>query len=398
MKDATLRVEVTIVGAGLVGLSAALAFHLAGYGVLLVDAHAPTTAVDDPTGWDQRIYAISPKNAQWLMRLGAWQLMDATRISEMQKMEIWGDDSVTPLKLSAEDVDADGLGFIVEERTLKCALLQRLVECGIQTIFGQKCVAVSTFPALATLQLADGTSIDSDLLLAADGAQSWVRQQLHIAVEEQSYHQTAIVANFMTERSHQCIARQWFALDADGHVSIMAWLPLSRNKVSIVWSVSTQHAARLLKLDASAFTQAVVAAGGEALGALNLMNTPSGFPLVLKKVSQVVMDSVILIGDAAHRVHPMAGQGVNLGFRDVIELLNVLSTKGLYQALNDPSLLGHYMRVRKADVLGMTTLTNGLFYLFNSQSAWLKKIRNRGLWVTNHPFIRKMMVNSAISL
>lgn len=398
MSDIKLKSDVTIVGAGLVGLAAALALTLSGYEVLLVDAKQPQSIHDDLADWDQRIYAISPRNVQWLMALDVWQLLDAHRITEMQAMEIWGDASAAPLKLFADDANTDGLGFIVEERTLKLALLQRLQECGVNTRFGQASVSITNNAEYSSLHFNDGTIVESTLLLAADGANSWIRQQLNITVEEKPYFQTAIVANFATEKWHGNIARQWFMQDADGHVGIMAWLPLPENKVSIVWSASTQYAETLLKLGADAFTGQVMAIGNAALGRFKLMNTPAAFPLVLKKAVQMVHNSVVLIGDAAHRVHPMAGQGVNLGFRDVIDLLEILTARHQYQNLNDAGLLAHYARMRKADLLNMTTLTNGLYHLFDSQNAVVKKVRNYGLISTNQNVIKRVLVTRAVSL
>jgi len=398
MNGTHLSTDITIVGAGLVGLSAALAANQAGYEVILVDHQMPPPPPDIPTEWDQRIYAISPKNAEWLMRLGAWQLLDTNRITKLQAMEIWGDATSVPLRLEAEDVNADSLGFIVEESALRHALMQRLQTSGVQTIYGETCAAVDAGARQAILRLNNHSVIESHLLLAADGANSWVRRQLGISVQEKNYHQTAIVANFFTEKSHGDIARQWFTQDANGHVGIMAWLPLPENKVSIVWSVSTQYAETLLKLDADEFTHQVMAVGNAMLGKFKLMNAPAAFPLALKKAAQMTSRSVVLIGDAAHRIHPMAGQGVNLGFRDVIDLMQTLTGKHQYQSISDAGLLAHYVRMRKADLLNMTTLTNGLYHLFDSQNEMLKKVRNSGLMATNQSVVKKMLVANAVAL
>lgn len=138
MSDSIIKADVAIVGAGLVGLSAALAMHRAGHAVVLVDNQSSPVLhqQENDKDWDQRIYAISPKNAQWLSYLGAWQFLDASRIGEMQSMEIWGDAGGKPLSLMAEDVNADDLGFIVEERALRAALMRQVQACDIRTIFG----------------------------------------------------------------------------------------------------------------------------------------------------------------------------------------------------------------------------------------------------------------------
>ena len=134
------------------------------------------------------------------------------------------------------------------------------------------------------------------------------------------------------------------------------------------------------------------------LGEFKLISVPAAFPLILKKAGQMVKKSVVLIGDAAHRIHPMAGQGVNLGFRDVIDLLDTLSEKHQFQNISDAGLLAHYERMRKADLLSMTTLTNGLYHLFDSQSGVLKKVRNQGLIATNQRMLKKLLVTNAIAI
>ncbi|OGV77063.1 MAG: ubiquinone biosynthesis protein UbiH [Methylotenera sp. RIFCSPLOWO2_02_FULL_45_14] len=393
----TLKVDVTIVGAGLVGLAAAVALNQAGYEVVLVDSQLPPSN-ENLTEWDQRIYAISPKNAQWLMRLGVWQRLDASRVTEMRAMEVWGDATPEPLQLLADDVNADNLGFIVEERALKLALMAQVQASGISTLFGNASESLNASAHQAVLHLENQQSIESTLLLAADGANSWVRQQLGIGNQQKPYHQTAIVANFVTEKTHDNIARQWFTQDEAGRSGIMAWLPLPENKISIVWSAPTQYADRLLKLGASELAQQVMAVGRSALGELTLMGDTAAFPLTLKTANELSQHSVVLVGDAAHRVHPMAGQGVNLGFRDVIDLLQILASKHQYQHINDVSLLKQYSRARKTDLLTMLVLTNGLYHLFESQNSVVKKVRNWGLSATNQQPIKKMLVANAVAL
>jgi len=398
-----LRTDVAIVGAGLVGLAAAVAMHQAGFSVVLVDSRNPTDTDFVDESWDARIYAISPKNAQWLNDLGVWQLMNQSRIGQMESMEIYGEaDSSkaeqTPITLSANDVNADSLGYLVESKSLMQALLKQIDALGIQTRFDSPCEAVSNTRDKAVLKLPNQQSLESTLLLAADGSHSWVRQQLNMSMQQKSYEQTAIVANFTATKPHGNIARQWFAQDVESHLNILAWLPLPDNTISIVWSVSTNYADELLRLSDDEFTNTVKSAGNSILGDFKLLSPAMRFPLSLQKTSTLAQNSVVLIGDAAHQVHPMAGQGVNLGFRDVVDLVDILRTKSQYQLLNDSSLLKQYARKRKVDVLNMVLLTDTLYQLFKSQNAAIKAVRSWGLSATNHQAIKKMLVSNAVSL
>ncbi|MDP3088253.1 MAG: FAD-dependent oxidoreductase [Methylotenera sp.] len=402
MSGNDLFVDVAIVGAGLVGLSAAVALHQSGYSVALIDSSNPAKnncATDEVhETWDARIYAISPKNAYWLQSLGVWQDLNTSRIVEMHAMEIFADENLLPLTLSADDANADNLGYIVESSALMQVLLKRVESLGIKTYFDSPCDSVIATPSKATLRLTNKITVESSLLLAADGNQSWVRRQLNFHIQKKSYNQTAIVANFKVEKSHENVARQWFSQDAEGSNNILAWLPLPDHTISIVWSVSTKSADLLLKLTDIEFTNQVMSAGGAALGDLKLISPILRFPLSLQKTSAVVQDCVVLVGDAAHQVHPMAGQGVNLGFRDVLDLVNVVKEKNKYQALNDISLLKHYTRLRKADFLNMLLLTDGLFQLFGSRTKGIKNVRNWGFSATKRMGIKKILVSNAISL
>ncbi len=286
--------------------------------------------------------------------------------------------------------------------------MQQVQACGLRMLLGSKCVRLNAQPQRSTLYLDNQQVIECTLLIAADGANSWVRQQLAVGIEQKPYHQTAIVANFETEKPHANIARQWFRQDkftaghalADqaAHCGILAWLPLPGNRVSIVWSAPEQYADYLLSLDADAFADQVMQSGNAALGRMTMLAKPAAFPLILKKAEMATQDSVVLVGDAAHRIHPMAGQGVNLGFRDIIDLVETVRHRNPYQPINDSSLLRRYARARKVDMFSMLTLTNGLYHLFESQNTVIRKVRNWGLSATNQQSIKRMLLKHAIAL
>ncbi len=218
--------------------------------------------------------------------------------------------------------------------------------------------------------------IESQLLLAADGANSWARSTLRMDKHAKPYAHTAVVANFRVAMPHHGVASQWFTHDAAGENSILAWLPLpsidDHHFVSIVWSVSDAYADCLLQMPDTEFCETVSAMGANTLGEMTLVTDRAKFPLSMQS-TEIVSAHTILIGDAAHVIHPMAGQGVNLGFRDIIDLTSVLCNKQSMQTLYDPQLLKQYARKRKVDVRNMQLLTDGLFQLFAQQNVVMKK-------------------------
>lgn len=401
MKTQTIQTDVTVLGAGLVGLSAALAMHQLGLGVTLMAAEQPSGSVSEADDWDQRIYAISPQNKHWLERLGVWQHLNPARVTAVETMQVWGDASAEALTLNADEVNADAMAYILEERALRQAMLKEVKAQDLQIKYGVA-ERFSMQNEQALLTLVGGDCIHSNLLLAADGANSWLRQQANIGVTEKDYQQTAIVANFDIEIAHADIARQWFRQEQPGHndgthCGILAWLPLPGRRVSIVWSAPTAYAQQLMQLDDAAFAEQVMLAGNAALGEMKLITARAAFPLHLKKAAVLAQDALVLLGDAAHRIHPMAGQGVNLGFRDVIALATVLAQRNRYQTLHDQGLLKQYVRNRKADVMAMTTLTNGLYHLFDSENSLVQKVRNWGLHQTNRRVLRTHLAETAIT-
>ena len=396
-EDLSLKTEMAIVGAGIVGLAAAISLHLAGFSVVLIDEKLPTFSSDlDSEHWDNRVYAISPKNAEWLKELGVWQFMNPTRIGEMQAMVI--SDHVSTLMLNADDANIDRLGFVIESNVLMQVLMQKVEELAISCKFDCTCTSLKTSNEGTKITLSHGEKVEASLLLAADGSRSWVRRALNMSVQQKQYKQTAIVANFEIEKAHTNIARQWFSHDNESKNSILAYLPLPGNRISIVWSVSVEYAEKLLALSEEAFTKQVKLAGDSTLGQMRLITQPVSFPLALQKTNTLMQDCVLLMGDAAHQIHPLAGQGMNLGFRDVIDFLNIIKSRHAMQTINDQSILRKYVRARKADTLKMILLTDGLFQLFENNNNVVKKIRELGLTATAYQPIKKILLENAIML
>lgn len=312
------------------------------------------------------------------------------------------DASKEPLKLSAEDIHAKDLGEIIEASALTKVLLENVQTLNIPTFFEVNVENLTVSPEQSQLIFKNPQgkpiTISADLLLAADGSQSWVREQCDFSVKRSAYAHHGLVANFKAEKNHQNIARQWFLKDEAGHVQVLAWLPLPDSLISIVWSASPEFTGQLLQLDAATLTKKVTEAGHDLLGNFELVTPPAAFPLALQKVEPVFSQSVVLLGDAAHQVHPMAGQGVNLGFRDIQDLLEVLNKKNPYQKINDAQLLKKYARMRKVDVAKVTMLTDGLYQLFDHPSDVIKKVRNWGFETTKHRLLKAALLNQAIKL
>ena len=199
--------------------------------------------------------------------------------------------------------------------------------------------------AAAHVTLASGETLEADLIVGADGAHSWVRAQIGSKATRRDYRQTGVVANFKAEKPHGETAYQWFR-----DTEIIALLPLPGDHVSLVWSARTDHADALLALDPAQLAAEVETATQNMLGALECVTPAQGFPLALQTVDRLIAPRVALVGDAAHLIHPLAGQGMNLGLRDVAALADVLANKEAFRDLGDPVLLRRYERARREDI------------------------------------------------
>lgn len=383
--------DVVIVGGGLVGLSLAAALRDSGLRLALVESHAPRRlpAADK---WDSRIYAISPGSAGFLARCGAWQGMREDRVARVESMRIYGDDGRAELEFSAYDAGLRELAFIVENGRLQSALW-RVVRDGAQIRCPATWSTLELDAHAAALRLEDGTELSARLVIGADGAESRIRAAAGIDATPKDYGQLGVVANFSCEKAHRGVAFQWFRRDG-----VLALLPLPGNRVSMVWSIAHERGRELLAMAGEELAAEVEAASRGAVGALALVTPAAAFPLRLLRVTDVTRARLALVGDAAHNVHPLAGQGVNLGFRDARELSAVLAGRGPQQDCGDHALLRRYERARREDVLSMQLMTHTLQKLFNNNAVWLGKVRNMGLKLANgQPQLKSLLVHHAVA-
>jgi len=384
--------DVLIIGGGLVGLSLARALAGSNLELTLIEPRPPRAAAGAAT-WDSRVYALSPGTARFLERCGAWQRLPQARVTRVEAMRIYGDDARACLEFSAYDAGLRELAFIVEGRPLQDALWEATRGQELRVRCPADWRSLEFHPDHVAALLEDGTRLRARLVIGADGAESRVRAQAGIAVRPTDYGQLGVVANFSCEKPHQGVAFQWFRRDG-----VLALLPLPGDRVSMVWSIAQERGRGLLALPAAALAAEVESASHGALGALRVLTPAAGFPLRLQRVTQFTKPRLALVGDAAHNLHPLAGQGLNLGFRDAGALAEVLSARGPQRDCGDYALLRRYERARSEDVLSMQLATDGLQKLFNNDVVWLAGARNLGLALVNGlPLLKNFLVRRAVA-
>ena len=385
--------DIVIIGGGLVGLSLARALAETGLTLALVEPQPPAASPPSLSitgGWDNRVYTVSPGSAAFLERCGAWQHLPRDRIARVETMRVYGDAGAS-LEFTAYDAGIRELAWIVEARALQQGLRMALRGQDIQEYCPATWTGLVIEPGAAALKLEDGTGLSAKLVVGADGAESRVRAAAGIAVATREYGQSGVVANFSCERPHRGTAFQWFMRD-----SVLALLPLPGDHVSMVWSTAQERGRELRALPAEQLAAEVEAASHRALGGLRLLGPGAAFPLKRQRVKQFTAPRVALAGDAAHNVHPLAGQGVNLGFRDARALAEVLASRGPRHDCGDHALLRRYERARAEDVAAMELMTDGLQKLFMNDAVWLTKARNLGLdLVDRQPLIKNFLVHHA---
>ncbi|KAF3998655.1 FAD-dependent monooxygenase [Glaciimonas immobilis] len=398
------RSDICIVGNGAVGKAAALGLAQTGLSVTLLGAPAMVIGngarPESPSAdWDQRVYALNHVARSLLAGLKVWDALDDSRIAAVESMLVKGGAEADAGQISFDAFSArtGALAWIVEDRNLNHALDAALKFAHNVRVVNGRARKMAVDAAGASLELEDGSILSAALLVGADGAQSWVRNQCDIGIDYRTYHQQAIVANFATERPHHGVAHQWFTAEQ----GIIALLPLPGQRVSLVWSAPETLAPVLLHESLAQLAERLSVLAGAQLGQLTPLESslPEGaqsFPLALIRSHALVAPRVALIGDAAHLVHPLAGQGMNLGFGDVTALIKVLSERGRHRDCGDAAVLARYARARKEEILLMQLATDGLERLFGLDIAPLRLVRNAGLNLLDKlPVLKRRLMRHA---
>lgn len=396
-----LQVDVCIVGYGAIGKAAALALSRRGLRVAILAPAAPIVAAPAVQGddWDVRVFALNHVAHRLLSGLKVWDAMRLERVQAVSAMKIMdvasNEVADTTLSFDAYAAHTDELAWIVEDRNLNQALDQALQFAQHIVRLDGMAQSLNVEGDCAKVVLNNGCIVSADLVLGADGANSWVRGQSDMDVTYRSYGQRAVVCNFTCEKPHFGVAHQWFA----GEDGIIALLPLPGNQVSLVWSAPEPLAGELMRAPLNSLADRLSVYGNAVLGRLSPHQPEkvAAFPLQFLRPHSMIAQRVALIGDAAHVVHPMAGQGMNLGFGDIDSLLKVLDEKESYRSCGDERILKRYQRARREAVSMMQFTTDGLTRLFASDLEPLKIGRKIGMNLLNRmPVIKRKLIAQAM--
>ena len=400
----TRFVDVAVIGGGIAGKACALGLAQLGLQTIEIAPDLGQT-VASPQGkqWGQRIYAFSPSTQKLLAHLQIWDALDHTRLQPVRDMRIYGDrgEKNDQLHLSAFEAGTPQLAWIGESNLIEHTIDQASRFQNKLERIADVVEKINADDAGVTLYLKDGAPIHAQLVIAADGANSPIRSELGITTSEESYSQSAVVANWTCTYPHLETAFQWFLPGGD----IVAMLPLPNKQASMVWSTSPENAAELLTLDQSQWAEkfSTIANGAieKQLGELTLNSIPAAFPLRKIRATRFIgpesSPKVALIGDAAHVMHPLAGQGLNLGLRDVAVLLNILGKRESFRSPSDPVLLRRYERQRQGDTSALLWVTDKLKKLFSASSNTERQLRNWGLGLVNKShFIKQRLIERAL--
>lgn len=382
------KYDVVIVGAGIAGSALALALDGSNLKVLLVEAGEITPGIpaldDSITGFSPRVSALTLQSQAFLQQLGVWHQVVAMRMQPFTRMKVWdGEGTAGDIEFTAAEIGEHELGAIVENNLLVSCLLQKLEMSSNVKVLDQAKISDLERSLTGYRLKAGDKTIEAALLVGADGANSFIRQQLNFPMRQWSYGHKAIVATIETEKSHQHTAWQVFH-----HEGPLALLPLcsenGRHYCSIVWSQSIEQADNLQALDDDAFKKALEQASEGCLGKILDISPRFAFPLQQRHAINYIKKSAVLVGDAAHTIHPLAGQGINLGLKDVQVLAEeILRAQKMRLPLGHKQWLSRYQRRRKADNLTMMALMEGFKRLFEQQSGFLGLLRNQGMALVN---------------
>lgn len=389
------HVDVVIVGGGMVGASMACALAPLNISVVLLEAAEIDTTLPE-TGYELRVSAITRASQQLFDSLGVWSGIVAQRVSPFREMHVWDASGDGVVHFDSAELGEASLGHIIENKVIVSALYERLRAFeNIKVITNCQIASIINGAENASLALKDGSLFNTRLIIAADGSRSALRQQAGISVRGWDYDHCALVTWVKTREYHRDTAWQRFLPTGP-----LAFLPLPEGYCSIVWSTQPEAADRLRTLDENTFKAELADAFEHKLGDIEAIGPRASFPLRFFIANQFIQSRLALIGDAAHTVHPLAGQGVNLGLADVATLTEVI-----HDALNEKKDIGahavlrRYERWRKADSVTLLATMDSLKRLYGSDVPALRWLRNTGMNITNRlgP-IKNLIVRSAMGM
>lgn len=385
--------DVIVAGGGMVGLSAALAIANANLSVAVIDATVGDQAVTAEP--ELRVSAINLATQRFLTRLDIWQAIAEQRLHPYQSMQVWDQDSFAKIEFDNQQIAQPVLGHIVENQLIRQQLWQKAQQTdNLELLAPKTIVKLAQGQSECFLQLSDDSMLTANLVVGADGANSWIRQQAGLPLTFWDYGQTAIVATVKTQEPHLNCARQVFTKHGP-----LAFLPLWQdNLCSIVWSQSSDQADDLLGLDETDFCQQLTVAFDNRLGMCELVSERQSYPLKMRYARQWVKDRILLLGDAAHTIHPLAGQGANLGFMDAAALAQTLVALHTHnQDIGLAANLRQFERWRKTEAGKMIAAMEGFKRLFEGNHPVKKLIRGLGLSATSQvlPVKQKIMRHAA---
>ena len=381
--------DVVILGAGIVGMATLIAIDKYDIEVTLIsDAKTIHKKEADP-----RFYTITPGVKTWLEKNGIWTFLPKKEVSSVRSIIVYSDKEHSSLKFDADDAGMNELAFIVNHDDLEKAFIHRISEISYEKIKTNKIKSLSVGVKDINLSFANDNIRQFKLAIGADGSNSWVRSQSSIHFKSKDFDQTAIVFNIKTSKAHQGCAYQKFM-----YHGILAFLPFHTHEFSIVFSVNNEILEEYKNLTDAKFIQMLEKETSEMFGEIVLTTNRQHFPLNMKINESLISDRVLLVGEAAHQVHPLAGQGLNLGLRDVIELDELLSSNKKYH--HDVGLkffLKKYNRNRKTDILSLSYLTDKLSSLFTSKNHIVDFVINSGLnKINQNQLVKKILIKKAI--
>lgn len=388
-------VDIAIIGGGMVGLALAAAFKESELRVAVIEGRVPETQLGELP--DVRVSALSRSSEIMLRKLGAWQGIIERRAAAYQSMEVWEQDSFAHINFDAASMAQDNLGHIVENRVIQLALLEQVEKMdNVTLLMPAQCHSMAVGESEVWLSLDNGQALTAKLVVGADGANSWVRQQQDIPLTHWDYGHTAIVANVRTMEAHDSVARQIFTPDGP-----LAFLPMSQGDMSsIVWSCEPDRAQALMALSDEQFNKALTSEFDVRLGLCEVVGERFAVPLKMRYARDFVRERVALVGDAAHTIHPLAGQGVNLGLLDAASLAQeVLALWRSGQDIGAQRNLRCYERWRKAEAAKMIAAMQGFRDLFAGQNPLKKLLRGVGMTVAgNLPGAKGEIMQYALGL